>query len=160
METTRTRLATWLLPVSLFVAAINVGVIFLVQAEYASWGSFTPEMIDPVHRTWSGTVFGLIIPLAAVTGALALLALVLRHPLVPRWTGWAGVALQVVIGVTSVTMWARWQNEIARTEALGAAYESIMDTHWLRVALMTAYSVLVLAQTLRVLQRRPSPVPA
>ncbi|MGO1054700.1 hypothetical protein [Crossiella sp. CA198] len=160
MESTRTRRAAPLLPLALFFAAINAGVIFLVHAEYASWRGLTAVALDPVHRAWSGTVFTLVIPLAVVSTVLALVMIFLRHPLLPRWTVWTGVATQAVIMATSILMWPRWQQEIGQTKALGAAYESIMDTHWLRVALMTAYSVFVLAQTLYLLHQRRSPVPA
>ncbi|MGW0520466.1 hypothetical protein [Crossiella sp. NPDC003009] len=155
MDFTRTRLAAYLLPLGLFFAAINTGVIFLVHAEYASWRRLTPVALDPVHHAWSGTVFALVIPLAVVSAALAVVMLFLRHPRLPWWSVLAGAVSQAVIMATSVLMWPRWQEEIGRTEVLGAAYESIMDTHWLRVALMTAYSVLVLAQTL-VLVRKPA----
>ena len=69
-----------------------------------------------------------------------------RAPGVPSWAPWAGLALQVGL-VAGTAVW--WGPLMARLEKPGGGlaldrFHLLMKTHWLRVAITTAYGGLTL----------------
>jgi len=70
----------------------------------------------------------------------------LRAPGVPSWAVWCGLALQAAL-LLGTAIW--WGPLMARLEApdgglLPGRYRLMMASHWLRVAIVTAYAALVL----------------
>lgn len=144
-----------LLVVALAVAACSVGAIFLTHAHYTMWAELTADQLAPIHTRWyHDVVAGFIHPTSGLSAVLAVALLVFRHPRVPWWLLGLGAAVLAAVFATSMLMWARWQDQIGETDVLGRPYELIMDTHWLRITLVTAYAVVALSQVLAALLTR------
>ncbi len=65
---------------------------------------------------------------------------------VPSWAVWVGFALQVAL-LLGTSVW--WGPVMARLEDAsggldGARFRLLMNTHWLRVAIVSAYGALTL----------------
>jgi hypothetical protein len=140
-------LPPWLLLVQLALSFYMVGCIWLTQvSNYPLWAYVGPAEYHDYHVAWWHSIWGVIfVPGGLVT--LCALAMILFRPagISPRAV-WLGVALQVLTyGLTAV--W--WAPLMARLEATsgpvyGPMYQQLLITHWGRVALVTAYGVLVL----------------
>lgn len=161
MITRRENLALAVLAVTVAIAAANVGQILLTHVNYQSWSQIGTAEMRAVHDNWSSAVDVIIMPLAIASVVCTLAVVLVRHPRVPWWSIGLGVVLQAATFATSFTMWARWQHEIGQSGyvrlpdgSLSEAYERIMDTHWLRIALMTAFGVLVLAMLIGAMSGR------
>jgi hypothetical protein len=65
---------------------------------------------------------------------------------VPSWTLWTGFALQVALVSGTVLWWAPLMaNLLAEDGGLPAErYRLLLSTHWLRVAIVSAYALLSL----------------
>ena len=84
-------------------------------------------------------------PAALLTLATALM-LLSPAPGVPPWATWAGCVLQAALVVGTAVWWAPL---MARLETPGGGldprrYKLMVATHWARVAVVSAYGVLVL----------------
>lgn len=150
-----------LLAVAAVLAAANVGQILMTHAHYQSWQYIGTAEMDAVHKSWSGVVDAVIMPLTIAAAITTLGLFFLRHSRVPWWTIGLAAGLEAAVFITSFTMWARWQNQIGTSGyvrltdgTLSAPYERIMDTHWLRIALMTAFGLVLVGMLIRALQPR------
>lgn len=139
---------------NLAVSAYNVAVIWLMQVIiYPSW-PFVPTAAFPdaqgVHF-WR--LFIVVFPQAALATALAVLLLRRRPPGASVVALRLGLVVQVALWVLTAALWGRWQGEIAFAQggagdgfgpANARLYDLLVDTHWLRVALITAYMALAI----------------
>lgn len=155
------RWATILLALATALAAANVGQILMTHAHYRSWQHITPHDMTAVHDNWAATVDAVIMPLAIASALCTLGLLVLRHSRLPWWTVATATAIHTAVFVTSFTMWAKWQHQIGNggyvrdtDNTFSVPYERIMDTHWLRIALMTALALVTLGMLIRVTTRK------
>lgn len=161
---TRTRWSLVILIVAVALACANVGQILLTHVNYMSWARIGPAEMDAVHQSWSKAVDVIIMPLS-ITSAVSVVAVaLLRHPRVPWWSIALAIGLQVATFVTSFTMWAVWQNQIGQSGlvrmpdgSLNPVYERIMDTHWLRIALMVAFALVLLGMAITAVTGRARP---
>lgn len=156
VTTHKDRWSLVLLVVAAALAAANVGQIWMTHAHYLSWQHIGTDEMTAVHDSWESVVDTVIMPLSIASAVCTLGLLVFKHSRVPWWTVGAAIGLQAVVFVTSFTMWARWQAELGNggyvrltDGTFSAAYERIMETHWLRIALMTAVGLVLLAMLIR-----------
>jgi hypothetical protein len=156
MTSRKDRWALVALIVAAVVAAANVGQILLTHAHYQSWQYIGAPEMTAVHDSWESVVDYVIMPLAIASALCTLGLFLLKHSRVPWWTVGVAAGLEAAVFITSFTMWARWQNELGNggyvrltDGTLSIPYEWIMDTHWLRIALMTAFALAVLAMLIR-----------
>jgi hypothetical protein len=64
---------------------------------------------------------------------------------VPRWAVWLGFCLQVLLYALTAVYWGPLMARLSTPES-GLSlplYHTLMQTHWLRVAIVTAYGLLV-----------------
>ncbi|MFC0105091.1 hypothetical protein [Kibdelosporangium aridum] len=161
MSTLKDRWATIVLAIATALAAANVGQILLTHAHYQSWQHISPHDMTAVHDNWASVVDTVIMPLAIASAACTLTTLVLRHSRVPWWTVGTAAAIHAAVFITSFTMWAKWQHQIGNRgyvrdtdNTFSVPYERIMDTHWLRITLMTILALVTLAMLLRATTRK------
>lgn len=141
-----------LLVLNLAVSWYNVAVIWLMQTLiYPLWAYLPTAEFGAIQGRHFWWLFALVFPQAALATVLSL-GLVRRPPLCSlRWVLRLGVAIQIALWVLTAALWGRWQAQLALpgaapTPLLGPAdqglYELLVDTHWLRVGLITAYALL------------------
>lgn len=142
-------------------ACFSVGMILLTHASYASWDNIGAPAMDAVHREWGGVVDMVIHPMSVASAIGAAGIVVFRHRLVPWWLIGVGIAQQVATFTTTYFMWSQWQHTIGelgtvRTPegALHPVYVQVMDTHWIRIALVCGYALTTLVMLGIVLLRR------
>src|SRR5262249_8991403 len=135
----------WLLLVNVAAACYMVGQIWLVQAScYPLWRFVGSAEFHAYHVAWWHSIWRVVFPPAGISLLCAVLLVRRRPAEVPRRAVWLGLFLEVLV-CTLTAAW--WGPLMARLEAVsgpvyGALYEQLMTTHWLRVAIITAYGAL------------------
>lgn len=129
------------------LAIYGVGNVWPVQvSSYPLWAHVGAREFEAYHHAWWRSIWGVIIAPAVLVVVGAVLMLVWPAPGVPSWAPWVGVALQAAL-VLGTALW--WGPLMARlgppTEGAGRArFRLLLATHWLRVAIVTAYGALTL----------------
>ncbi len=155
--------AQQILLVTLAVSWYNVAVIWLMQILiYPSWAFIPTADFGHAQGYHFVRLFIVVFPQAALAtlGALALLRW--RPPGIPKAALWLGLGIQLSLWLLTALLWGRWQGQIALGDAppgsLGPAnvelYHLLVTTHWLRVALITAYGILVFWMAYRSFRQR------
>ncbi|HEY6459507.1 MAG TPA: hypothetical protein VIY73_05125 [Polyangiaceae bacterium] len=137
--------AQWLLLATCALSLYSVGNIWPVQlSSYPLWKHVGVGEFHEYHRAWWHSIWGVILGPAVLVFVGALLMFLWRAPGVPAWAVSAGFALQLAL-VLGTAVW--WGPLMARLEAPGGGlaverFRLLMRTHWLRVAIVTAYGAL------------------
>jgi hypothetical protein len=137
-----------LLLLNFAVAFYNVGTIWLVQVTcYPLWAVVGRGEFAAYHEAWWHSIWGVILGPASLglVGAVAMLWW--RPPRVSRRAVWLGVGLTVAVLLLTVIWWAPLMARLAQAVDVSGAwtpdFRLLLSTHWLRVALVTAYGVLL-----------------
>jgi hypothetical protein len=136
----------WLLLINFALGFYNVGAIWLTHSLiYPTWELVGAGEINAVRTEhWQRLPGVVFLPAGlALLGSLAMIWL--RPEGVPRWAVWLGLALQVAAGAVTASWFAPLQARMSTREG-GLAlpvYHQLMDTHWIRVAIITAYAILM-----------------
>jgi hypothetical protein len=136
----------WLLLGTLALALYGVGQVWLVQlSSYPLWSYVGQQEFKVYHLAWWHSIWGVILGPAALVSIGTLLMLRWRLPGIPTWAIWLGLALQLAL-ILGTALW--WGPLMARIVAPGGGmlpdrYRLLMETHWLRVAIVTAYGSLL-----------------
>jgi hypothetical protein len=138
---TRTR---WLLIINSGLGLYAVGNVWLVQLVcYRLWPAVGRSEAFPYHLAWWRSIWGvLFVPAGLVfLGALALIWY--RPAGVGGRQAWLGFVLQIVIYASTAAWWAPLMARLVKPdgEMLLHDYQLLMSTHWIRLALITAYGV-------------------
>ena len=137
----------WLLLGICALSLYGVGQVWLVQlSSYRLWAYVGRNEFRAYHAAWWRGIWGVILAPAALLIVGATLMLWWRAPGVPAWETWLGCALQTTL-VLGTAVW--WGPLMARLEQQGGGlslerYRLLMTTHWIRVAIVSAYGALVL----------------
>jgi hypothetical protein len=137
----------WLLLATCALGLYGAGQVWLVQlSSYRLWAYVGANEFHAYHLAWWHGIWGVILAPAALLSMGSALMLWQRAPGVPAWAAWLGFALQGAL-VLGTAVW--WGPLMARLEAPGGGlllerYRLLMTTHWLRVAIVSAYAVLAL----------------
>jgi hypothetical protein len=135
----------WLLAVTAAFSFYSVGNIWLVQlSSYRLWPYVGKAEFHAYHIAWWRSIWGVIFIPAGVVFLGSLLMLWRRPPGVPAWAAWLGFALQVMLYGLTAVWWGPLMARLSTPEA-GLSlllYRKLMVSHWLRVAIVTAYGVL------------------
>ena len=137
----------WLLLVTCALSLYSVGNIWPVQlSSYPLWTQVGPGEFHAYHLAWWRSIWGVILAPAGVVFVGAILMPWWRAPGVPPWATGLGLALQLAL-VVGTALW--WGPLMARLEDRAgglsmARFQLLMATHWLRVAIVTAYGALTL----------------
>lgn len=140
------------------VAAYNVAVIWLMQLIiYPSWAFIPTDQFGDAQGVHFWRLFLVVFPQAVLATVLAIMLWRRPPPEAPAVALRAGVVIQVALWVLTAALWGRWQGQLALGSADGAVadgavgplgpanaelYQLLVNTHWLRVALITAHGVL------------------
>ncbi len=160
----------WVLLLNLALSMIGAGQVWLVQlSSYPLWKHVGQHEFHSYHIAWWHSIW---IPIFIPAGLALLCSIGLfwfRPAAVPRRSVWAAMSvlfiayvltyiwwapLMALIGATSaealaVFKWAPWFNSIGmRAKTQGELYDVLMATHWLRVALFSAYATVLFWMTL------------
>jgi len=137
----------WLLLVTCALSLYGVGNIWPVQlSSYRLWAYVGGREFRAYHLAWWHSIWGVILAPAAIVFVCAILMLWWRAPGVPTWAPRVGFALQLALALGTALFWGPL---MARLEAPGGGlaferFQLLMTTHWLRVAIVTAYGALTL----------------
>lgn len=135
----------WLLLTNLALSFYCAGTVWLVQlSSYPLWEHVGPNEFQVYHIAWWHSIWGPVLFPAGLAFACALALIWCRPPPVPSWAVWLGVFLQAAWVVGTVVWWAPLMMKIVETpgEFPVPLFRLLLTTHWLRVALITAYGVL------------------
>ena len=136
-----------LLLVTSALSLYGVGNIWPVQvSSYRLWRYVGAREFSAYHHAWWHSIWGVILAPAVAVFVGALLMLWWRAPGVSPWAPWVGFSLQMAL-VLGTVLW--WGPLMARLEDPGgglalARFRLLVATHWLRVAIVTAYGALTL----------------
>jgi hypothetical protein len=134
----------WLLLLTSALGLYAVGNVWVVQLVcYRLWPLVGPREAFNYHIAWWHSIWGVLFGPSAVlvVGAVALLRV--RPSNLTVRPVWLGLAL---LGLTAVGTAVWWAPLMARLVAPDGAmllrdYQLLMSTHWIRVALITAYGI-------------------
>lgn len=134
----------WLLILTSCLGLYAVGNVWLVQLVcYRLWPSVGRGEAFRYHVAWWHSIWGVLFVPAGVV-LLSAIALVWVPPSgVNRSQVWLGLALQIAIYVSTAAWWAPLMARLIKPdgEMLLRDYQLLMSTHWVRLALITAYGV-------------------
>ncbi|MGH9469203.1 MAG: hypothetical protein ACRD1N_02540 [Terriglobia bacterium] len=136
----------WLVLVMTVLSFYCVGCIWLTQIScYPLWALVGSREFVTYHVAWWHSIWGVdFVPAGLVfLGSIAMIWL--RPEGVSRWMVWTGLALQVAIYAATALWWAPLMAGLAtpQTGLLPERYHLLITTHWMRVAMITAYGLLV-----------------
>ena len=125
----------------------GVGQVWLVQlSSYRLWTRVGASEFSAYHAVWWRSIWGVVLGPAALVVVGAFVMPWLPPPGAPIWAPWVGCGLQTALMV-GTAFW--WGPLMARIEAPEGGvrrdrYKLLMSTHWLRVAIVTAFGALTL----------------
>lgn len=123
----------------------SAGQVWLVQlSSYRLWTYVGEKEFSAYHEAWWRSIWGVVLGPAALVALGAALMLWAPAPGVEKSIIWFGLVLQAAL-IVGTAAW--WGPLMARIEGptgalLPERYRLLMTTHWLRVALVTAYALL------------------
>jgi len=134
----------WLLIITSGLGLYAVGNVWLVQLVcYRLWPAVGRSEAFRYHLAWWRSIWGvLFVPAGLVfLGALALIWL--RPAGVDGREAWLGLALQITVYASTAAWWAPLMARLVKPdgEMLLHDYQLLMSTHWVRLALITAYGI-------------------
>jgi hypothetical protein len=135
-----------LLLVTFALSLYATGQIWLVQlSSYPLWRYVGPQQFHDYHLAWWRSIWGVVLAPAVLTFVGA--TLMLRWPVagIEPWAPWAGAGLQLALLLGTAAWWGPLMARL-ETQAGGldmARFQLLMATHWLRVAIVTAYAALL-----------------
>jgi hypothetical protein len=144
--------ARWLLLIVFALSVYGTGQVWLVQlSSYPLWRYVGEAQFPAYHQAWWRSIWGVVLGPAVLAFVGALLMLRWSTPETPAWSIWLGAGLQITL-VIGTALW--WAPLMARLEGANggpdpARFDLLLNTHWLRVGLVTAYSALLAWMMLR-----------
>jgi hypothetical protein len=145
----------WLLLSVFALGLYGTGQVWLVQlSSYPLWRYVGDAQFPAYHQAWWRGIWGVILGPAGLVFVGALLMLRWKSPDIPAWSTWLGAGLQIALAAGTAVWWGPL---MARLEGPGGGPDPdrlalLLNTHWLRVGLVTAYAMLLawmLARSLR-----------
>jgi len=135
----------WILFGTCIMSMYGVGQVWLVQlSSYRLWAFVGQREFHAYHLIWWHSIWGVVLAPAVIVFVGAVLMLRWRVSGIPAWCTWLGFGLQMTL-LFGTALW--WGPLMARAEGPDGAllierYQLLMATHWLRVAIVTAYGLL------------------
>jgi hypothetical protein len=159
----------WVLLLTLALSMMSAGQIWLVQlSSYPLWNYVGPHEFHSYHIAWWHSIWGPIFVPAGL-GLFGTISLFWFRPgAVPRRIVWTAISILFVAYVLTYAWWAplmaligaspaefkdvfKWAPLLdslgMRNKTPGQLYQLLMVTHWLRVALFSAYAIVIFWMT-------------
>lgn len=134
----------WLLILTLVLAWYHVGFVWLVQV--VAWPLFAyvgPNEFNTYHQAWwRGIRYILFVP-SALTFIGAILLLHWTPSGVTHSILWIALAQYILTYVLTAVWWGPQQARLTRTDT--PQFSLVIETHWVRTALVTGYAACMLA---------------
>jgi len=139
------------LVLNLSLAFYNIGTIWAHEVDiFRSWKFLDPKTFLIVQRAhWKKLPYWVFIPVGlAFIGSLALFGF--HPPGIPIWEIWTAFLCQLLSLVLTGIFWGQWQAKLSRDNAGGQSpyLGWILKTHWIRVALINGYGLMLLMMTM------------
>ena len=134
-----------MLIVTVFLAVAGVGQVWLVQlSSYHLWAFVGPRDIAAYHEEWWRSIWFVVIAPAGLVFLASALMLRMRPEGVPTTSIRLGFALEALLLLGTAAYWGPLMARLASPETglILPLYHELMLTHWIRVALVTAYGLL------------------
>lgn len=142
---TRVARGQWLLLVTSAVGLYAVGNVWLVQIVcYRLWPLVGQREAFSYHIAWWHSIWGVLFGPSAIV-VLGAVALLWMHPSnVSVRPVWLGLALLLLTSIGTAAWWAPLMARLVAPDGamLLGDYQLLMSTHWIRVALISAYGIL------------------
>jgi hypothetical protein len=141
----RDSIAKWILLINFASSSYSVGTVWMAQVSYQLWGYVGPNEFETYHAEWWSRIQPVVFPLAGLSTLASIAMFKWRSPKIPGWMVWLGLALQVAWIGGTIFWWAPLMAQIKEVSGPNAdLYHKLLTTHWLRVAFVTGYGLLVL----------------
>lgn len=142
---TRVARGQWLLLVTSAFGLYAVGNVWLVQIVcYRLWPLVGQREAFSYHIAWWHSIWGVLFGPSAIV-VLGAVALLWMHPSnVSVRPVWLGLALLLLTSIGTAAWWAPLMARLVAPDGamLLGDYQLLMSTHWIRVALISAYGIL------------------
>lgn len=139
--------------VNLALSFYNVAIIWVMQLDvFYTWRYIPSELVGQAQGEHFGKLFITVFPQAVLATLISGVLLTRRPPGIPKSPLVFGFGLQMLVWLLTALLWGRWQAQIAVAPSggtqplLGPAnyerYQVLIETHWIRVGMITAYAIL------------------
>jgi hypothetical protein len=136
-----------LLLINLAAAFYDIGTVVLAQVDWQLWRYVGRDTFRQYHLGWWHSVWWSVFPVLGLSTAGIIAQLVWRPP-VPAWMPWASLLLLAGSYLGTAFWWgpgqARLEEAVVRDGSLNRSYLLLVNTHWIRVGLITAVGLLQL----------------
>src|SRR5512138_1072945 len=135
----------WLLVAAAVLGIYAVGNIWPVQlSSYPLWAYVGQREFHAYHVAWWHSIWGVILAPASLLFVVSVLMLWWRPAGVPGWAVWAGFGLQLALLLGTALWWGPLMARLSTPEGglVRGLFPLLLRTHWLRVAIVTAYGAL------------------
>jgi hypothetical protein len=135
----------WLLVMTVFLSLYGVGQIWLVQiSSYHLWAFVGPHDLFVYHAEWWRSIWFVVMVPATLVFLGSALMLRLRPEGVPFSAVHLGFWLETLLLLGTALWWGPLMARLATPHGglIQPLYHQLMLTHWIRVALVSAYGLL------------------
>ena len=135
----------WLLIITVFLSVYGVGQVWLVQlSSYHLWAFVGPRDAFTYHMEWWRSIWYVLMVPACLVFLASALMLRMRPDGVPVSAVRFGFALEGLLALGTAIWWGPLMARLANPETglILPLYHQLMLTHWIRVALVSAYGLL------------------
>ncbi len=139
---------------NLVLAYYNVGTIWALEIDiFRTWkllDTKTFHNVQDVH--WKKLPYWVFLPVGL--SFIGSIALIWFHPdKIHIWEIWLAFAAQFLSHFLTVILWGPWQAKLSKDTLGGASpyLAKILNTHWLRTALINIYGLMLLYMTIQIL---------
>jgi len=134
----------WILLAHAGATLFMTGLVWFVQlVHYPLFGRVGDVGYDGYHREHVRRTTWLVVPMMAVEGATAVLLAWRPPPGAPAWLPWVGLALAVVVWVSTALLQLPRHGRL-RGGFAADAHAALVAGNWVRTVLWTARSILAL----------------
>lgn len=150
----------WLLILTVFLSVYGVGQIWLVQlSSYHLWAYVGAREFSAYHWAWWRSIWFVVMVPTGLVFLASVSMLWMRPEGVPVSHVRIGFALEAMVALGTAVWWGPLMARLAnpQTGLILPLYRQLMLTHWIRVALVTAYGLLALWMLLRSMTARTTP---
>lgn len=135
----------WVLLVAVFLSVYGVGQVWLVQlSSYHLWAFVGPRELATYHMEWWRSIWFVVLVPAGLVFLASALMLLMRPAGISLSMLMLGFALEGLLLLGTAAYWGPLMARLATPEGglILPLYRELMLTHWIRVALVTAYGLL------------------